>query len=130
SSIACVHLHLPPTEVPSPLCSTSKMMINLCPVSHAAVNCPFALYDYRSVHEKIDLVPFPRIYPDRESNSRPGESYVLKYNPYHQWKYIRAMTPEEFVLSKWVSALDSVQDGSVARLISRTAFQDPRNAEE
>lgn len=25
----------------------------------------------------------------------------VKYNPKHQWKYVRGMTPDEFVLIKW-----------------------------
>ncbi|KAG1784203.1 hypothetical protein EV702DRAFT_1040609 [Suillus placidus] len=126
SSIARVHQHLPPTEVPS-LLRRRFQIINLWrPISHAAVDCPLALCDYRSVDEKIDLVPLAHIYPNREGNSRPRESYALKYNPNHQWKYMRAMTPEEFVLFK---CFDSVQDGSVAIFSPHTAFQD-LNAEE
>ncbi|KAG2338369.1 hypothetical protein BDR05DRAFT_978211 [Suillus weaverae] len=106
---------------------TRFQIINLWrPISHAAVDCPFALYNYRSVDEKIDLVPLAHIYPNREGNSQPRESYVLKYNPNHQWKYMRAITPEEFVLFK---CFDSVQDGSVAIFSPHTTFQDP-NAEE
>jgi hypothetical protein len=42
-------------------------------------------------------MPVALIYPDRE-----GETFGVKYNPNHQWKYMRAMTPEEFVLIKWL----------------------------
>lgn len=126
SSIARVHMHLPPTEVPSLLRKRFQIVNLWRPISHAAVDCPLAICDYRSVDEKFDLVPLAHIYPDQEGNSRPRESYILKYNPNHQWKYMRAMTPEEFVIFK---IFDSVQDGSVARFVPHTAFQDP-NAEE
>ncbi|KAG1727478.1 uncharacterized protein EDB91DRAFT_1315995 [Suillus paluster] len=117
SSIARVHRHLPATEAPS-LLRKRFQIINLWrPISHAAVDWPLALCDFRSVDVKNDLLPVALIYPDRE-----GETFGIKYNPNHQWKYMTAMVPEEFVLIK---CFDSVQDGSVARLTPHTGFEDP-----
>ncbi|KAG1834701.1 hypothetical protein EV424DRAFT_518508 [Suillus variegatus] len=121
ASVARVHRHLPPTEVPS-LLSKRFQIINLWrPISHAAVDWPLALCDFRSVDFKKDLLPVALIYPDRE-----GETFGAKYNPNHQWKYLKAMTPEEFVLIK---CSESIEDGSVARLGPHTAFQDPNTPE-
>lgn len=97
SSVARVHRHLPPTEATS-LVRKRFQIINLWrPILHAAVDWPLALCDFRSVDVNNDLMPVALIYPDRE-----GETFGVKYNPNHQWKYMRAMTPEEFVLIKWL----------------------------
>ncbi|KAG1830296.1 hypothetical protein DFJ58DRAFT_824741, partial [Suillus subalutaceus] len=121
SSIARVHRHLPPTEAPS-LLRRRFQIINLWrPISHAAVDWPLALCDFRSVDVEKDLVPVALLYADRE-----GETFGVKYNPNHQWKYLKAMTPEEFVLIK---CFDSIEDGSVARLTPHTGFQDPNTPE-
>lgn len=121
SSIARVHRHLPPTEAPSLLRRRFQVVNIWRPISHAAVDWPLALCDFRSVDVKKDLLPVALIYPDRE-----GETFGIKYNPNHQWKYMKAMTPEEFVLIK---CFDSIQDGSVARLTPHTGFQDPNTPE-
>lgn len=121
SSIARVHRHLPPTEAPSLLRRRFQIVNIWRPISHAAVDWPLALCDFRSVDVKKDLLPVALIYPDRE-----GETFGIKYNPNHQWKYMKAMTPEEFVLIK---CFDSIQDGSVARLTPHTGFQDPNTPE-
>ncbi|KAG1781262.1 hypothetical protein EV702DRAFT_652289 [Suillus placidus] len=121
SSIARVHRHLPPTEAPS-LLRRRFQIINLWrPISYAAVDWPLALCDFRSVDVEKDLVPVALLYRDRE-----GETFGVKYNPNHQWKYMKAMTPDEFVLIK---CFDSIQDGSVARLTPHTGFQDPNTPE-
>ncbi|KAG1810578.1 uncharacterized protein BJ212DRAFT_583884 [Suillus subaureus] len=121
SAIARVHRHLPPTEAPS-LLHRRFQIVNLWrPISHAAVDWPLALCDFRSIDVEKDLVPVALIYPDRE-----GETLGVKYNANHQWKYMKAMTPEEFVLIK---CFDSIQDGSVARLTPHTGFQDPNTPE-
>ncbi|KAG1883691.1 hypothetical protein F4604DRAFT_1575680 [Suillus subluteus] len=121
ASIGRVHRHLPPTEAPS-LLRRRFQIINLWrPISHAAVDWPLALCDFRSVDFEKDFVPVAHIYPDRE-----GETFGVKYNPNHQWKYMKAMTPEEYVLIK---CSDSIQDGSVARLTPHTGFQDPNTPE-
>ncbi|KAG2141864.1 hypothetical protein DEU56DRAFT_870726 [Suillus clintonianus] len=121
SSIARVHRHLPPTEAPSLLRRRFQVINIWRPISHAAVDWPLALCDFRSVDVKNDLLPVALIFPDRE-----GETFGITYNPNHQWKYVEAMTPEEFVLIK---CFDSIQDGSVARLAPHTGFQDPNTPE-
>ncbi|KAG2033561.1 hypothetical protein BDR03DRAFT_984948 [Suillus americanus] len=121
AATARVHRHLPPTEAPSFLRRRFQIINLWRPISHAAVDWPLALCDFRSVDFEKDLVPVALIYPDRE-----GETFGVKYNPNHQWKYLKAMTPEEFVLIK---CSDSIQDGSVARLTPHTGFQDPNTPE-
>ena len=140
SSIARVHRHLPPSDAPA-LLKRRFQIINLWrPISHAALEWPLALCDFRSVDVKKDLMPVALIYPDRE-----GETYGVKFNQAHKWKYMRGMEPDEFVLIKWyvspgpsegggcnkdASSFDSVQDGSVAILSPHTGFQDPNSPED
>ncbi|KAG1883577.1 hypothetical protein F4604DRAFT_1575657 [Suillus subluteus] len=121
SSISRVRRHLPPTEVPSLLRRRFQIINIWRPISHAAVDWPLALCDFRSVDVEKDLIPVALLFPDRE-----GETFGVKYNSNHQWKYMKAMTPEEFVLIK---CFDSIQDGSVARLTPHTGFQDPKTPE-
>ncbi|THU75153.1 hypothetical protein K435DRAFT_707591, partial [Dendrothele bispora CBS 962.96] len=64
-----------------------------------------------------DLTPVALIYPDRE-----GETMGVRYNTEHKWKYLKGMTPDEFVLIK---CYDSKEDGSVSILTPHTAFEDP-----
>lgn len=71
SAIARVHRHLPPTDAPS-LLTRRFQIINLWrPISHAALDWPLALCDFRSVDVKKDLYPVALVYPDRE----PGETF-------------------------------------------------------
>jgi hypothetical protein len=100
---------------------------------------PVALCDFRSVDPKSDVFPAAIVFPDREY-----EMYFVKYNPNHKWKYVRGMTPDEFVLIKWCVDLtqlgqadrsiyysfDSTQEGSVAKFTPHTAFQDPTTPED
>jgi len=117
SAIARVHRHLPAADAPS-LVQRRFQLINLWrPISHPALDWPLALCDYRSLDRIKDLHPVALVYPDRE-----GETYGVAYNPKHQWKYLRGMEPDEFVLIK---CFDSVQDGSVAILTPHTGFEDP-----
>lgn len=77
SAIARVHRHLPPTDAPS-LLKRRFQIINLWrPISHAALDWPLALCDYRSVDAKKDLYPVALIYPDRE-----GETFGVSYTYY------------------------------------------------
>lgn len=55
-----------------------------------------ALCDFRSVDPKRDAFPVALVYPDHE-----GETMAIRYNPKHEWKYVRGMTPDEIVLIKW-----------------------------
>lgn len=34
-------------------------------------------------------------------SDRDGETFSVQFNPSHKWKYVKGMTPEEFVLIKW-----------------------------
>lgn len=105
SSIARVHRHLPPTEAPE-LLKRRFQIINLWrPISHPALEWPLALCDFRSIDQKNDLVPVTLRYPDRD-----GETFGVGFNPNHKWKYVRGMTPEEFVLIKWYVVMCSSQD--------------------
>ena len=96
SSIARVHRHLPPADVPA-LLSRRFQIINLWrPIGNPALDWPLALCDYRSVDTKQDTFPMALLYPDHE-----GETMGIKHNPNHQWKYLYGMTPDEVVLIKW-----------------------------
>ncbi|KAF8694116.1 hypothetical protein AX14_002169 [Amanita brunnescens Koide BX004] len=117
ASIARVHRHLPPDEAPA-LLKRRFQIINLWrPISVPAIEWPLALCDFRSVDPKDDLFPVALIFPDRE-----GETFSVKHNPNHKWKYVRGMTPDNIVLIK---CFDSIENGSVARFTPHTAFQDP-----
>lgn len=96
SAVARVHLHLPPSEAPE-LLKHRFQIINLWrPISHPAFDMPLTLCDFRTVDKENDLVAVARISPERR-----GETYRVKYNPQHRWKYLKGMTPEEIVLIKW-----------------------------
>ena len=96
SAIARVHRHLPAEEAPE-LLKKRFQIINLWrPISHPADDWPLALCDFYSVNWEKDLIPVDLIYPDKV-----GQTFSVKYNPEHKWKYLRGMTPEEFVFIKW-----------------------------
>ncbi|KIK59618.1 hypothetical protein GYMLUDRAFT_245286 [Collybiopsis luxurians FD-317 M1] len=120
SAMARVHLHCSPSEAPEFL-KRRFQIINLWrSISHPAFDMPLALCDYRTV-AKNDLVAVARI-----MRHRRGETYRVKYNPQHRWKYLRGMTPEEFVLIK---VFDSTQDKDVSIYTPHTAFEDPTTPE-
>ncbi|KAJ7278464.1 hypothetical protein C8J57DRAFT_1503351 [Mycena rebaudengoi] len=117
SAVARVHRHLPAEDVPE-LLKHRFQIINLWrPISHAAVDWPLALCDFRSVDPKTDIVPVALVYPDRE-----GETLGVKYNPKQRWTYFSGVKPEETILIK---CYDSLQDGSVALFTPHTGFADP-----
>ncbi|KAF8624186.1 hypothetical protein AX15_006004 [Amanita polypyramis BW_CC] len=121
ASIARVHRHLPPNEASERL-KRRFQIINLWrPIGVHALERPLALCDYRSVDPKNDVFPVALVYPDRK-----GETFSVKYNANHKWKYVRGMTPDEVVLIK---CFDSVQDGSVAVFTPHTSFEDPTTPE-
>ncbi|KAF9263751.1 hypothetical protein L218DRAFT_926909 [Marasmius fiardii PR-910] len=119
SAAARVRRHLPPEEAELILRSESRFqIINLWrPISNVALDWPLALCDFQSIDRKRDLVPTALLYPDRE-----GETFGVKFNEGHRWKYRKGMTPEDVVLIK---CYDSIEDGSVAVLTPHTAFEDP-----
>ncbi|KAF8548627.1 hypothetical protein OG21DRAFT_1479145 [Imleria badia] len=107
--------------------SSIARIINLWrPISHTALDWPLGLCDFRSVDMKKRLMAVALIYPD-------GETFGVKFNEAHKWKYMRGMEPDEFVLIKWYVSLrhtlDSVQEGNVAILTPHTGFEDPNTPE-
>ncbi|KZV75233.1 hypothetical protein PENSPDRAFT_748617 [Peniophora sp. CONT] len=117
SAAARVHRHLPAEDVDGLLAKRFQIINLWRPIHHAAYDFPLALCDYSTVDAHKDLVPTALKYPDRD-----GETFGVKYNPAHGWKYVRGLTPEEGVLIK---CFDSIQDGTVAVLTPHTAFVDP-----
>ncbi|KAK1223373.1 hypothetical protein PQX77_013772 [Marasmius sp. AFHP31] len=112
-----VHQNLSPEEAEERLKHRFQIINLWRPISHPAVDWPLALCDFRSVNWEKDLVPADLKFPDRD-----GQTFVVKYNPDHKWKYVRGLTPEELILIK---CYDSIEDGSVAVLTPHTAFEDP-----
>ncbi|KAL0565669.1 hypothetical protein V5O48_016348 [Marasmius crinis-equi] len=112
-----VRRHLPTEEAEERLKHRFQIINLWRPISHAAIDWPLALCDFRSVNVKKDLVPVDLVYPDRV-----GETFGVQFNPQHKWKYLKGMTPEEVVLIK---CYDSIEDGTVAVLTPHTAFEDP-----
>ncbi|KAF5389928.1 hypothetical protein D9757_003640 [Collybiopsis confluens] len=120
SATARLQLHLP-TEAPE-LLKHRFQIINLWrPISRPALDMPLTLCDYRTVNEN-NLVAVTRISPGRK-----GQTYRVKYTSEHRWKYLRGMTPEEFVLIK---CYDSTPDQNVAIFTPHTAFKDPSTPED
>ncbi|KAK1227411.1 hypothetical protein PQX77_009596 [Marasmius sp. AFHP31] len=112
-----VRRHVPEEEAEE-LLKHRFQIINLWrPISHPALDWPLAVCDYQSVNWEKDLVPTDLKYADKD-----GETFTVKYNPEHKWKYVRGLTPEEIILIK---CYDSIEDGSVAVLTPHTAFEDP-----
>ncbi|PFH48557.1 hypothetical protein AMATHDRAFT_65098 [Amanita thiersii Skay4041] len=66
------------------------------PVGHPLFHWPLALCDYRSIEPDKDLVTTTYSFPDHKT-----ELFSVQYNPNHQWKYLRGMTPDDFLLFKW-----------------------------
>jgi hypothetical protein len=84
--------------VPS-LLSKRYQIINLWrPIRHPAYDRPLALCDFRSVNLKRDCVAQTLKYHDRD-----GETWAVKHNEAHKWKYLKGMAPEELVLIKWLA---------------------------
>lgn len=117
SATARVHRHLPASDAPE-LLKKRFQIINLWrPIGRPAYDWPLALCDYRSIDPEKDLIPSDLVYPDRR-----GETFGVQYNPNHKWKYVKGVTPDEFVLIK---CFDSQTDGKTAILTPHTAFADP-----
>ncbi|KAH9852577.1 hypothetical protein C2E23DRAFT_188884 [Lenzites betulinus] len=117
SSAARVRRHLPAEDVPK-LLEGRFQIINLWrPIGRPAYDWPLALCDWRSVNRENDLVASTLRYPDRD-----GETFSVKFNPSHKWKYLRGMEPDEYVLIK---CFDSKDDGKTATFTPHTAFEDP-----
>ena len=94
------------------LLSKRFQIINLWrPIHHYAIESPLALCDFRSLGhgfsdgvkrgEEGDLVKSTLRYPDRD-----GETYQVKWNGEHKWKYLRGMDVDEGVLIKWFAPFE------------------------
>ncbi|KAI0360623.1 hypothetical protein OH77DRAFT_703577 [Trametes cingulata] len=112
-----VYRHLPADDVPKLLAGRFQIINLWRPISHPAYDWPLALCDWRTVDPTTDLVPTALKYPDRD-----GQTFSVKYNPNHKFKYLRGMEPEECVLIK---CYDSQNDGKTATFTPHTAFEDP-----
>ncbi|KAG1847341.1 hypothetical protein DFJ58DRAFT_717223 [Suillus subalutaceus] len=108
SATARVHRHLPAGEAEK-LVKKRFQIINLWRPYLSPCNRP-------SIGVK-DLVPVTLVYPDRE-----GETFGVKFNPTHRWKYERGMKPDEVVLIK---CYDSAKDDNIAKFTPHTGFKDP-----
>ncbi len=96
SATARVNRHLP-AEDASALLRRRFQIINLWrPIGNPAFDYPLAICDYRSVDKQKDTIPLALVYPEHE-----GETMGVEYNPKHEWKYLRGMTPSEMVVFKW-----------------------------
>jgi hypothetical protein len=85
------------------------------PIRHPVESFPLAICDARTVADG-DLVISERRYPNRV-----GQTYVITYNPNHQWYWFPRMRREEAIVFK---VFDSLKDGR-ARWTAHTAFDDP-----
>ncbi|GJJ11696.1 hypothetical protein Clacol_005932 [Clathrus columnatus] len=112
-----VHMHTPKELAPL-LLKHRFQIINLWrPINHPAIDFPLALCDYRSINWDTDLIPTALKF-----SHRTGETFSVKYNPQHKWKYQRGMRPDEVV---FIKCFDSRMDGKTAILTPHTAFVDP-----
>jgi len=91
-------------------------VINLWrPIRGPLRDAPLAVCDAESVAPG-DLVASDLVY-----QHRVGETYAVKFNPFHRWFYVPQMQPDEALLLK---CFDSATDGR-ARFAPHTAFEDP-----
>lgn len=96
SATTRVHMHTSAEDAPK-LLQKRFQIINLWrPIGRPAYDWPLALCDFSSIDYKGDLVPTTLKYPDRD-----GETFGVSFNENHKWKYLRGMTPDEFLLIKW-----------------------------
>ncbi|KAH9941898.1 uncharacterized protein BXZ73DRAFT_98287 [Epithele typhae] len=99
-----VERHMPAPAVTGLLAKRFQIINLWRPIGRPALDWPLALCDART-------------YADRD-----GETYSVQYHERYAWKYVRGLTPDEFVLIK---CFDSIDDRSVAALTPHTAFEDP-----
>jgi hypothetical protein len=105
--------HLP-DEAPT-LLKGRVQIINVWRPISTVQRDPLAVADAKSVPDE-DLVPKALVYPNKR-----GETYTVKYNADHRWRYKSGITPEEVILIK---CFDSKMDGR-ARRSPHSAFVDP-----
>ena len=90
-------------------------LINIWRAIAPVYESPLAVCDAQSI-ALTDLVASDIVYRDYV-----GESYLITYNPTHQWFYFPQMQPLEALLFK---CFDSAEDGR-ARFPAHTGFDDP-----
>ncbi|KAG6827586.1 hypothetical protein H0H92_011209 [Tricholoma furcatifolium] len=114
SAVARVYKHIP--DEAEQLVKKRFQIINLWrPITHAAFDFPLGFCDTRTVKES-DLMPMTLKFP-----GGPGETYGVKYNPAHEWVYLRGMDIDEMVLFK---CYDSLGDSSICTFNAHSAFVD------
>jgi len=155
SAEARVYRHLPADEADD-LIKHRFQIINLWrPIDHPASDFPLALIDYRTTSPG-DFEPTDLLYPQRKDNddnddrgkeSLPqrvdnkdrtgyearGETFGVKFNPTHQFYYVKDMTPDEVLFIKcYDSRGHGIEggDSSIARMTPHTAFADPQTPED
>lgn len=93
-----VYMHAP--DLAPELLKHRYQIINLWrPISNPAIDYPLALCDYRSLDYDNDLVASTLKFQDRD-----GETFQVKFNPDHRWKYFRGLKTDEVILIKWCVA--------------------------
>ncbi|KAK7031595.1 hypothetical protein R3P38DRAFT_2522497 [Favolaschia claudopus] len=117
SAVARVFRHLPEDEARELLKYRFQILNLWRPISHAAWDWPLGFCDSSSVTPETDLLPMTLKFP-----GGPGETYGVKHNPNHRWKYLRGMEPDECVLFK---CFDSIKDEKVTTFNAHTGFADP-----
>ncbi|KAF9261012.1 hypothetical protein L218DRAFT_961930 [Marasmius fiardii PR-910] len=117
-----VHMHAPSET--SDILRRRFQVINLWrPIAHPAYDWPLAVCAWSSINPKSDIFTVTRLRSESkgsEATVKYNEMVGVSYNPNHQWKYLRGMTPDDVLVFK---NYDS--DGSVAVCTPHTAFEDP-----
>ncbi|ESK84359.1 7alpha-cephem-methoxylase p8 chain related protein [Moniliophthora roreri MCA 2997] len=116
-----VRRHLPADEAEERLKHRFQIINLWRPISHPAYDWPLALCDFRSINYNEDLVPADLVYREMV-----GETFGVKFNAKHEWKYVKGLTPSEAILIK---CFDSLENGEVAVLTPHSAFEDPSTPE-
>ncbi|KAF9258545.1 hypothetical protein L218DRAFT_876971 [Marasmius fiardii PR-910] len=123
AAVDCLHSYAPSEYLLDLPRRHRWQIINLWrPIGVAAYDSPLAFCIWNSVNPETDTFPVPRLHPksdDSEETVKYNEALGVSYSRNHQWKYVRGMTPDDFVLIK---NYDS--DDSVARFTPHAAFAD------
>jgi hypothetical protein len=80
---------------------------------------PLALCEARSLARE-DLIESLAVFDFAGVPERIADSYVLRYNPAHRWRYFRDMTPEEALIF-----VTNESDPALPHHVPHTAFDDP-----
>jgi len=80
---------------------------------------PLAVCDASSL-ERGDLIEALAVFDFAGVPERTADSYVVRYNPSHRWRYFRDMTPEEALIF-----VTNESDPARPHHVPHTAFDDP-----